>query len=285
MVIHLKRLIIILTCGLLLFGCSTKLTYNFLDWWIAWNVRSYVSLEQEQRRDLKHHIQRFHRWHRSRELPRYSMLLTEIKQRLQRGPIEEAEVRDYTHRVVDLWDESVARLLEPGTALLAGLSDAQVKQFVESLVRELDSYREDYLDLSPAKIRKQRIKRMTKILVPWIGRLNKQQRGFVREWANNLTPSRQLSFAERQRWHREFTRLLQERHRDDAQARVQRLFLHAEEDWSPEYRQTVVANQAHTFALLAQINNSLTEKQRQRRDRALQNYIDDFIALAELNNE
>ena len=280
---RLTKLIILLAACLALSSCSTKLTYNFLDWWMSWSLRSYVTLDQQQRHVLTQQLEAFHHWHRQQELPRYRDLLIEIQQRLHQGPITEAELQAYTNRGIERWEYSLTQLIAPGASLLATLSDKQVEELSRNMTRRLEAFREDQVDISAEKLRSKRIKRMRKLAVSWVGKLDKQQRALIDTWAEQLTPDRRLNLEERLRWQQAFETLLQQRQQPELATGTEQLFLNAQQDWPTEYRDSVIHNQRQTHSLLVQLHTSLSEQQHRMLNRTLQGYIDDFGTLASLN--
>jgi len=277
--LRLKALILA-GCCLLLPGCSTKITYNFLDWWLAWNVKSYISLEREQRQLLKREIRHFHTWHRSNELPRYGQLLSQLKQHLQGQQASAEALGAFADEAHSLWQTSLAQLVGPSAELLSSLSDRQVRELLQNLAQQRQTYRKEYVDLSPQKLQLQRQKRMVEILENWIGRLDPAQTARVAVWAGNLRNNGKWALSERQRWGQRLAAVLHQRRSADLHPPLQRLFLAFERDWSNTYRDNLMANRLATLQLIAQLNGTLSDSQVHRRDRTLQRYIDDFNALA-----
>ena len=52
-------------------GCSTKFTYNNLDWLIHWYIDDYVSLSDNQEALFDKYFADWQSWHRSQELGKY----------------------------------------------------------------------------------------------------------------------------------------------------------------------------------------------------------------------
>ena len=58
-------------------GCSgARLAYNNADTVVRWMADDYFALQGPQEEDFEARLARFHAWHRSEELPRYSVLMT-----------------------------------------------------------------------------------------------------------------------------------------------------------------------------------------------------------------
>lgn len=278
---HFKLAITLIFSCLFLIGCSTKLTYNFLDWWLSWNVKNYISLDREQRKALKGQINDFHHWHRNTELPRYSEFLLDVKTRFQQAPMTESEMNAFSTQLLRLWQNSLAQLVAPSTQLIATLSDQQAEEFLKSLSKRQEDLRDEYVDLSAEELIDHRIERMEDFLKTWIGRLSRAQKVRVHHWATNLIPNQEMMLNERERWQAQVAELLKERDTENLEERIRRVLLYPENRWSEAYRQNMKTNRGLTISLLVDVNNSLSEKQQQKRDKALQRYIDDFRELSD----
>ncbi|QVK23478.1 hypothetical protein KHX94_01450 [Shewanella dokdonensis] len=55
----MKRWLLLLAALLTLSACSTKMSYHFLDWAIAWQLDDYVSLNKAQQQQFDQALQAF----------------------------------------------------------------------------------------------------------------------------------------------------------------------------------------------------------------------------------
>ena len=63
-----------------LFSCSsTKLAYNYADFFVLNWFESYIDLNESQRSDFKKRVEIFFVWHRKSELPKVILFLEDIK--------------------------------------------------------------------------------------------------------------------------------------------------------------------------------------------------------------
>ncbi|TQV78111.1 hypothetical protein FKG94_13610 [Exilibacterium tricleocarpae] len=272
---------LLLVC-LLFTGCSTKLTYNFLDWWMGWLVRDYVTLERDQRRQVKAAIDSFHRWHRSEQLPAYADALEQLRDTLSRPAVSSAQLEAHGIRMSEFWDAALDQLTAPAVALAASLSDKQIQQVYDNLEKKRLEYLEEYALPDPQERQEKRVDRTRDVLQSWLGRLDDKQKQLIEDWSKTIQPTAKLSGDLRQQWQEELKQVLP--YRDQAQfleENIERLMFYPEERWPQAYRDAIAHNQQRTFELVIQLNASLTDKQRQRRDKTFQRYIDDFRELAE----
>ena len=81
----LKALLLLLALAWLA-GCSgARLAYNNADTVVRWMADDYFALDGPQLEDFKTRLAGFHAWHRSEELPRYSVLMTSAGDNLADG--------------------------------------------------------------------------------------------------------------------------------------------------------------------------------------------------------
>jgi len=282
----IKRIIISIICLFLLSSCSTRLTYNFLDWWLAWTINDYIDLNHQQSTVIKQHINHFHRWHRRHELPRYVNFLTKAQHRLNQGPIDATELSQLSDEAVNLLQASINQLVIPAKELLTTLTPDQTTSLFENLKEKNQEFKVKYADLSTKESKRRRVKRMRQFLKPWVGRLNKQQHSFIEQWAERFLPSWQLILQERHLWQTQLAYTLTLPHdTKEFHEETTQLLIYPEDRWSSDYRQCLAYNQQLTMELFAAINNSLTKKQIKRRNRHFQDYIQDLTHLSDKTKE
>src|SRR5487761_2359728 len=77
---------VLLLAVVVLAACSgARLAYDHADVALRWMADDYFALAGAQEEDFSARLARFHAWHRSEELPRYSALMAGAGGRLNRG--------------------------------------------------------------------------------------------------------------------------------------------------------------------------------------------------------
>lgn len=157
---------------LLLSACSTKFTYGFLDWAIEWEIAKYTKLTKEQRQYTHKAIDEFHRWHRQTQLPAYADYLEGLQQRLNKNSTITGK---QLHRESDsaqlLIDSSLEYFIPIAVTTFASLSDPQIDEFFDNLLKEREEYIKKYISAKPAKIHKNRVNKLKDYVTHWTGRL------------------------------------------------------------------------------------------------------------------
>ena len=277
---HRYRLVLLLCGALALVGCSSQFVYNRLDTVAYLYLKTQVSLQDLQSWQLRGSLRDFLAWHRSSELPRYAAfaqsLARDAAQPLGRPRIDQARLD-----IEGLWRDAVARVAPDAASFLAGLSRAQRDELFASLGEDDAELREEYCDTPEPKRRRQQLDGFIDTAENWVGRLTPAQRELVAAPLPALQPPSCGWVDNRIRVRRAFRELLERSATDPGWAgELRRLMTSPEERWDPGYRSQFEANRDAIVTLLAELDASLTQRQRARLSEKLTGYARDFRSLA-----
>src|SRR5688572_21904797 len=200
---------------LLLAGCTTKVSYNFLDWAMEWKVQRMVTLHGQQKQQMRQAVQEFHQWHRTTQLPLYATYLESVENLLQQGPLTAAVIHAETDKIQLLMDKSFNKILPDTAAVLAQLDETQVNQLMERVTEEREEYREEYVDISKSKQIKKRRDEFIKYLSDWVGRLDSQQKKQIQLWAESMKPYEALNLQQQIMWESDLEKTLAQRNNSE----------------------------------------------------------------------
>ncbi len=262
-------------------GCSgVRLAYNNADTVVRWMADDYFAIEGAQEEDFRARLARFHAWHRSEELPRYSTLLTNAGQKLAEGMSKQ--------ELVWAWDSvwgyyrRMAAQAAPDLALvLPTLTPAQFarldKRFAESRVE----YTKKYLKGSEADQRERRDKRNLELMREWFGDLSGKQEDQIKLASAKLPLLYALRLQNRQRRQTEFIALLKT-YPTAAELEPQLLawLTNWEEGASSEYQRMSELHREMYIQMLLELDRNLTPVQRAHAVNRLNEYAEIFAALA-----
>ena len=277
----MKRLTLLFLCLFVLTGCSTKIAYNFMGFFLRWQVDSYVSLDKEQKQATKAAIKEFHAWHRETQLVRYADFMDELVVRLNEEPVTGQSIHAETDRVQDLLDDSTNKLIPAIVDIASTFSDEQVEELLAQLAKEREEYKEDYVDAGRDKVAKKHIKDMRGYAKQFFGRLTDEQEAMIEQWAQNVVPYEHYSLQQQEISAQTLAKGLA--HRQDKVAleqTIRELMFYRSDDWIPEYEAITDQNQVLTYNMLAELYNSQTDRQRKKTIKKLRNYQEDFLELA-----
>ncbi len=264
-------------------GCSmVRIGYGQLDTLAGWTAQDYFDLDPAQRETFNERFTRLHAWHRREQLPEYARFFSEARVRAERG-LGEADLLWLIDGIKSRYAAVAARAAPDAAELLAGLTPAQV----EHLKRELDKANRKFLrehrsNESEEQRRAAQDKRTLAQLRDWVGPLTEAQQQQLAAPMRALPLIDRLRHEDRLRRQKEFLALLESRQGDRVQftARVRDWLVHWERGRPPVLARAFDESWKQRAAFYAAADRLLTHAQRGHLARRLQNYSDDFIALA-----
>ena len=271
------KIAVALALAWLLCGCSTvRFAYENADAYMRWKAGSYLDLSGDDAEELDDRIDDFHAWHRKNELPKYVKLAGEAEQRLADGLSRQDLVWGY-----DSLRAQTRESLRKGAELIAPLLDrltpAQIGQIERRIAEENRQYYRDYLRGSERERRRKRARFAVDRLEDWVGKLTQAQVERVREYAERAPMVDELRDRDRRRLQKDVIAILRAR---EARARLAEHVAHWERGREPAYTAALDAWREQYFAMLIDIDRTLTPEQRARVVRSVQRYAADFEALA-----
>lgn len=272
---------------LLLTGClSTRFVFNQLDWVISWRLNALFSLDQSQEERLRESVARNLDWVRTEQIPAYANLLLSVDQDVNSGNFSPATVETHYQAVIRLWDDFLRHVIPDAAEFLAGLSPEQVDDFIANLEENNEELWKDYAGSTPAQRQRSREKMIVKNVQRFTGRLGRDQKALIAGYVARMHDNSEEWMAGRQRWQQEFRTLLLEYPPADVYAeRLLALGLNPNEADASDYRRRVDENRSLVFQMFTALVQSLTDKQRGRLTRQLNELASDLNAIAAESND
>lgn len=263
-------------------GCSgARLAYNNADTVVRWMADDYFALEGAQEEDFKARLARFHAWHRSEELPRYSALMASAGDKLADG-LTAPELLWAWENVKARYRRMAAHAAPELAAVLATLTPAQFERLEKKFAESNVEFARKYLKGGEEEQRERRDKRNLELMREWFGDLSDAQEAQLMIGSARLPFLYPLRLQNRQRRQGEFTVLLKT-HRSAAELepRLRHWLTEWEEGASPEYRRLSLLHRELYIQMLLQLDRGLTPVQRVHAMTRLREYAEIFEALAE----
>jgi hypothetical protein len=276
----LKNILVILLASLMLGGCAVRVAYHFLDIALLWSLDDYIDFEGSQRAEAKSAIKQFHQWHRYNELPVYAENFEALANDLE-APVTAGTMRQYSEKMLAGWETIMGELAAPSASILSQLNDEQVQELVDTMAEEEQDDLDDYQKETEEDVLEERYEFMEKAATKLAGKLNDEQRSMIKTWAASLHDMGQMSIDHRSKWRQRFAEVLQDR-ADAAKLEQELLILYTQPKrfWSESYQQSMDYNEQLSLQLLADLSNSMTDKQRKHATKRLRTYAGDFRALS-----
>lgn len=276
----LPRIALVVLFALATSACGTRLIYDRMDTLLYFQLASEVTLDDEQAGALRASLRELHAWHRGAALPAYAEFLEtladDMAQPMGAGAIDAARIG-----LEALWRDTVAGIAPAAARWLASLDPAQREEFFAALAERDEELRREYCDIGDEERRRNREQAVVSALGDWLGRLGPEQRTLVREQLQAIDANGCDWIANRADF-RERLRQVVDTHTADPHygARLARLLMHPEDGWDPAYRARYAANSEVVVTMLAELDRTLTERQRARLGSKLRRYALDFRELA-----
>jgi len=261
----------------LLGGCSTvRFAYENADVYVRWKAGAYLDVQGEDADELDDRIDEFHAWHRRHALPQYARLARDASQRFSAGLSRRDLVWGYD-AVRAQARESLRKAAELAAPLLDRLTPEQMAHVERRFAEDNRQFYRNNLRGTEGERRNRRVKFMVERLEDWVGKLSQAQVERVREYAERAPLLDELRDRDRKRLQRQVMEIIRARAarkslpefaatwdltRDPA-------FVAGLEQWREQY-----------FALISDIERSLTTQQRARALGQMRRYADEFEALA-----
>jgi hypothetical protein len=275
-----KKLIVLLLSSLLFVGCSTKISYFFLDWAIEWEVEEYVDLTSEQQDKFDIIIESFLVWHRQQELPRYrdqlSLLSTLTNQQTMTPELWLKQVSMAKAHWSRIFDFVMPDLLP----ILASLSDEQVDQVLTQLKKEQKELIEEYAGKDQAELIIDSDKRIAKKLSEWTGDITDAQKDIIHQANTQRLATLDMWLEYRHEWLSQFEQAMKRRQQTDYFTQQMKLLMISPDELKSEvYRDNVTENTRKFGLMLIALNHTFSQKQRKHFDKKLTELVDDLTEL------
>lgn len=179
----------------MLAGCSTKFTYKNFDWLIYWYLDDYIEFTDKQEAAFDKHLHNWLIWHKSTEMPKYLAHLDEVIADLGSQQMSFERILYHQHKARAHWERIRAHISSDLVDMAMSLNDKQVDEFFIALAEKLEEEQEELADeLAKTASRQQNnwFKAFKDDASDWIGRLNDEQKQFVKNSYSSFLPSRQL---------------------------------------------------------------------------------------------
>ena len=262
-------------------ACSAvRVSYNNADTVLRYMAWEYFDLDGAQYDDVKSRLVRLHEWHRNTELPKYTEIAKEARQRAGNG-VKEKDVAWGIAALRTRYRVAAGRAAEDAAPLLALLSADQISHLEKKVAKRNAKFAEEFLPQDEkSRIRTQTTK-MIEHFVDFTGPLSDDQEARIGRFVRNHQRFTRLRFEDRQRWQREALALIRS-HRDPRELgpRLAVLFTQPESYRDQEFPRVAARWEADFAGLIVDLTRTFTPEQRARSLRRMDAYAEDFSILA-----
>lgn len=266
-----------LAAAWVLAGCSAvRLAYDNADAYLQWKATRYLDLDEKSSHELDERIGAFLGWHRAKELPRYVHVAEEAARRLGDGLSREDLVWGYDSlraRAQASFREAAERV----APMLDRLTPQQVAHIEKRFAEDNRRFAKENLRGSEQERRRRRAERVEERLEDWVGNLSQAQVNRVRQYSERAPLAAELRDRDRKRLQAELLAMARAR---EAQKRLPDLAEHWERGRDPAFTAVNEVWREELYALLLDLDRTLSPEQRARAVGHFRRYAEDFAILA-----
>lgn len=281
----LARALLAALVALLAAACSsvTRVAYDNAPFAAAWMVDDWFDLHDGQRDWVKERLARLHGWHRASEMPAYERLLATTAARAARG-LSADDARQVHREMRALWLRLVRRAIPDMADFLLQLHPEQVVFLARKFDEDNERTVRESVRGTPQERLERRQKRYLERIEDWTGRLAPAQRDVVRARVAAMGDLTDEWLGDRRFRQSETIALLRSKPtRAQLEAGLTRLLVDSDSWRRPEYVAKMKARDEQVFAMVADLDATLTAEQRGRLHRRLAGYAADAAHLAVAN--
>ncbi len=264
-------------------GCSAvKIGYNNAPTLAYWWLDGYVDFNDAQAVQVRDSLAALQAWHRRNELPAYAELLRQA-QRLASGPVTPQQVCDVSDQIRARVQRLGEQAAEGMSRMVPTLQPAQLRHMALQFDKHNQTWREEWLDGTPAELAARRLKKAVERAESFYGRLEEPQLRILRQSLAQSSFDARLAWRERLRRQQDMLQVFREHGNDDRAAHVKAeiLALQQRNLSSPDlaYRAQFERMVLDSCRTLAALHNSASAAQRRELLQTLQDYETDVRTL------
>jgi len=261
-----------------LFSCSsTKLAYNYADFFVLNWFESYIDLNESQRSDFKKRVEIFFVWHRKSELPKVILFLEDIKFRYKGGLKKEDiswisdQSKTFLGRILNHIDEDLV-------AILLTISDSQVLQAKEAMLEKEDDWLIKQSKMTSDELHSHILKRLYEFLEDWMGNLEAHQRKQIAAWIKADPNWISIKLRNREKFQNDLIDILKYKH--SLKDNIYSWIRYPSSHWTQEYKKNIKDKKKEWEEITFKIDTNSLPRQRKRFIIKLDELIEDFRDIA-----
>jgi hypothetical protein len=277
-----KYLLVLCLMCLTISGCTSKFAYNNIDWLMYWYIDNYIDLDSQQKSALDPKVQQWLAWHRSEQLQQYRAQLHTLKQQISAGVVTPGQWLTHIDGAKQHW-VSLREEVSPGlVSLVPQLSDEQINTLFDTLEEKNRDRIEEREEKTAQQRRVMQVDDIQQQGREFMGKLTTEQKKLIKDYTQRFESNVEHWINYRRDIQGDARILiLQHRHKVDFQTKLLDLIAHPEDYQDAAFRQKSALNRQLYSELLAALSQSLSQKQRAKVIKELQDIIDDITDLIE----
>jgi hypothetical protein len=261
-----------------LFSCSsTKLAYNYADFFVLNWFESYIDLNESQRSDFKKRVDKFFIWHRKSELPKVVLFLENIKFRYK-GGLKKEDISWISDQSKIFLDRILNHIEEDLVAVLFTISDSQVLRAKEAMLEKEDDWLIKQSKMTSDELHSHVLSRLYEFLEDWMGSLEVHQKKQIAAWIKTDPNWVLIKLRNREKFQNDLIEILKYKHllKDNIYSWIRYPSSH----WTQEYKRNIEDKKREWEEITFKIDSNSLPRQKKSVIIKLDELIEDFRDIA-----
>lgn len=162
----------------MLSGCTLKMAYNSLDFWLYYYLSDYIVLNSQQRTQLKQGLDTALLHHRKQELPRIHHILSQFQVDLQQ-PLTYQHIAHYHDAFRQVGKDSAMVFASPIIFSVQRMSDRQIDKTLSALKQDIDDRQAKRRAKTPQRRVDERYDKLHDKAEKWLGHVTSSQQALL----------------------------------------------------------------------------------------------------------
>jgi hypothetical protein len=171
--------------------------YENLPMLAIWRADSYLSLSSAQKAMASRRIESVHAWHRRTQLDDYADFLRQVRDRLDDGEVDEAQLRAWRLAVFERWRPIAEQIAPAAAEIAATLAPEQLGRMRAEMGRDNNRIRREWMPPNRAERVEARARRYIARAELFLGALTPEQKQFARRFAAEAPDTEDVWYAQR----------------------------------------------------------------------------------------
>ncbi|MGF1861787.1 hypothetical protein C9J48_14765 [Photobacterium profundum] len=262
----------------LLTGCTLRLGYNTLNFWVTYYLADYVSLNSTQERAFERNLDIALVIHRTKELPKFHRLIDELQADLAK-PLSFNQIRGYYLKFTEAGKESTSVFSKPFAAMIQSLSASQINELNQNIEKKIEQVIAKRKRLSPKEKMVIRRDKLQDAARGWIGSLSNKQKAILLELTEYQVEMEPIFFSIWRDFLRDWQELMKNRNKPDFEPKLNVLLQQLIAFENARVQPDINVYLARRFDVLRRLNHTLSGKQTRYLNRKLVDMRKDIAML------
>ena len=279
---YYKNIILPLVVTFFISCSTTKIAYNYADFFVLNWFDSYIDLNESQRSDIKNKVDNFFIWHRKSELPKVIVFLEDIKFRYK-GGLKKDDISWISDQSKIFWDRILNHIEADLAAFLLTISDSQVFQAKEAMLEKEDDWLIEQSKMTSDELHSHVLSRLYEFLEDWMGNLEAHQKKQIAAWVKTDPNWILIKLRNREKFQNDLIDILKYKHllKDNIYSWIR----YPNSHWTQEYKNNIKDEKKKWEEITFKIDSNSLPRQRKRVLIRLDELIEDFRDIAGVDGE